>query len=312
MTLKLIPAVRAPRPARPHDAYAALRFRAVVDWVELKVVTAAPSNFDTLRKRTGASFVQALDESAGGAATEFLVRMQEPSHWQDVEDALGRFTADHALAKPVTIHAIEIALDAYSRINRRDDLVAMTLKFYKFAKFMASEKRRMSRGKGDTHDIVNARWLTPKDIADGYNVYVGNKGEPVQQHIYLKETTHQDGVAIALPSHEHRARTEVTFTGNGVPDGLVSNWRSFEIAALSGYFSYRRPKDELDPLLQLVVQTMPQVGEAKPRRAKSRHRRMHSTTTCADIELNARAYSALRELTKRMQGGAKATGPLAA
>ena len=45
MTLKLIPAVRAPRPARPDDAYAALRFRAVVDWVELKVVTVAPSNF---------------------------------------------------------------------------------------------------------------------------------------------------------------------------------------------------------------------------------------------------------------------------
>lgn len=310
MTLKLISTKPKRSPAHRSDAYAALKFRAVVDWVDLRVVTAGPSNFSTVRARTGASFVEPLDESAGGAATKFLVRLQEPGSWEEVEDSLAKFTHDHALAEPVAVHAIEIALDAYSRFSSRDDLVEMTFRFYKFATFMASENRRMSRGKLDTLSLRSNR-LRQLHLDEGYNVYVGDKGADVMQHLYVKETTIREGLPVSLPRKQHRARTEITFTGKGVPEGLVSGWKEFNFTELSSCFSYRKLKPILTPLVRVAVEHVDQVGEAKLRRRRNRGTRLYSAATLADTELNARAYSALRELTKRMRAGGK-LGSLAA
>lgn len=299
MTLKLISTKPRRSPAHRSDAYAALKFRAVVDWIQLRVVTAAPSNFDTVRKRVGASRVTPLNAGAGGAATEFLVRLQEPESWQKVDEALSRFTHDHPLAEPVTVHAIEIALDAYSRFNSRDDLVEMAFGFYKFATFMTSENRFMSRSK---HDSMSLRtWtLRRREINAGYNIYVDKKGADVQQHIYLKETTIKGGLVVPLARSEHRARTEITFTANGVPEGLVSDWRTFNFTELADRFNYRRLKPKLLPQVRFALERVHQVGEARLRPRKNRGTRLFSPSTLADKELNARAYSALRELTKRM------------
>ncbi|WP_018914519.1 hypothetical protein [Thiomonas sp. FB-6] len=310
MTLKLISTKPKRSPAHRSDAYAALKFRAVVDWVELHVVTASPSNFDTARKRVGVPHVKPVNPGPGGAATEFLVRLQEPESWQDVEEALAGFTHDHPLAEPVTVHAIEIALDAYSRFNSRDDLVEMAYGFYKFSTFMASENRRMSRGKLDTLSLRSHR-LRRHHLDEGYNVYVGDKGADVMQHLYVKETTIREGLPVSLPRKEHRARTEITFTGKGVPEALVSDWREFNFTELSSYFSYRKLKPILTPLVRVAVEHVDQIGEAKLRRRRNRGTRLHSAATLADTELNARAYSALRELTKRMRAGGK-LGSLAA
>lgn len=310
MTLKLISTKPKRSPTHRSDAYAALKFRAVVDWVELRVVTAAPSNPDTVRKRIGASYVTPLNAGPGGAATEFLVRLQEPESWQDVEDALAGFTHDHELSEPVTVYAVEIALDAYSRIHSRDDLVEMTFGFYKFATFMASENRRMSRGKLDTLSL-RSHMLRRRHLDEGYNVYVGDKGADVKQHLYVKETTIRDGLPVSLPRREHRARTEITFTAKGVPDGLASDWKGFNFTELSSFFTYRKLKPILTPLVRVAVEHVDQIGEARLRRRRNRGTRLHSAATLADTELNARAYSALRELTKRMRAGGK-LGSLAA
>lgn len=310
MTLKLISTKPKRSPAHRSDAYAALKFRAVVDWVELRVVTASPSNFSTVRARTGASFVDALDEGAGGAASKFHVRFQEPGSWEEVEDSLAKFTHDHPLAEPVTVRAIEVALDAYSRFNDRDDLVQMAYGFYKFAAFMASENRFISRSK---HDSMSLRTHTLRrhHLDEGYNVYVDKKGADVQQHIYVKETTIRDGLVIPLPRREHRARTEITFTGTGVPEGLLSDWQAFSFTELSSCFSYRKLKPVLHPMLRVALEHWHQVGEAKLRPRRNRGKKLYLSSTLADTELNARAYSALRELTKRMRAGRK-LGTLAA
>lgn len=310
MTLKLISSTPKRPFAHRSDAYAALRFRAVVDWIELQIMTVTPSNFNTVKARTGASYVEPLNEGAGGAATQFLVRLQEPRSWAEVDQALARFTHDHPLAEAVTVHAIEIALDAYSRFNSRDDLVEMAYGFYKFATFMASENRFMSRSR---HDSMSLRTHTLRrlHLDEGYNVYVDKKGADVQQHIYVKETTIKDGLVVPLPRREHRARTEITFTDMGVPEGLVSDWEGFDFAALSSYFSYRKLKPVVHPILRVALERWDQVGEAKLRPRRNRGKRLYLRSTLADRELNARAYSALRELTKRMRSG-RGLGRLAA
>ena len=310
MTLKLISTKPKRSPAHRSDAYAALKFRAVVDWVKLRLVTEKPSNFDTARRRVGVPFVGPVKPGPGGAATEFLVTLQEPESWEDVEEALAGFTHDHPLAEPVTVHAIEIALDAYSLFNSRDDLVEMAFGFYKFATFMASENRFLSRGE---HDSISLRSCTlrRRHLDEGYNVYVDRKGADVQQHIYVKETTIREGLPVSLPRKEHRARTEITFTGKGAPEALVSDWREFNFTELSSCFSYRKLKPTLPPHVRVAVEHVDQVGEAKLRRRRTRGTRLYSAATLADTELNARAYSALRELTKRMRAGSK-FGSLAA
>ena len=303
MPMKLISTKPRRALARRSDAYAALKFRAVVDWIELRVVTASPSNFSAVRARTGASYVGALDEGPGGAATEFLVRLHDPGSWQEVDDVLARFTHDHPLAEPVTVHRIEIALDAYSRFNDRDDLVQMAYGFYKFATFMASENRFISRSKYDSMNLQTHVRLRRPHLDKGCNIYIDKKGADVQQHIYLKETTVRDGLVVSLPRREHRARTEITFTGKGVPEGLVSDWKAFNFAELSSCFSYRKLKPVVHPMLRVALEHVDQVGEAKPRPRRPRGTRMYLGATLADTELNARAYSALRELTKRMRSG---------
>lgn len=281
--------------------YGTFRFRAVIDWIELRIVTAQPSNHDTVTRRTGVPYAKAVNPGPGGAATEFLVRIHDPQSWDAVDEMLQRFTFDHPLVEPVTVNAIEIALDAYSRTGNRDDLTTLTYGFYKFATRLVSENKRFSKGKKSSTLSLASDMLRPAHLAEGYNIYIGHSHDGVKQHIYLKETTYQDGKVVMLPEEARRARTEVTFTGETVPRREFLDWRGFEFTALASYFKFRRLKTTLKPIVRIGLEHIDQVGERRTRRRRCGGTREYSVATIADKELNALAYSALRELTKRME-----------
>lgn len=302
MTPLMAPRAGSPSPAAPKP-YAAYRFRACVDWIKLRIVTSRPSNHDTVTTRVGIGFAEPMNAGPGQAATEFILTFQDPQSWQQLEDSLQRFTHDHPLVEPVQVAGIEVAMDAYSRIGARQDLVNMTHHFYRFACCMTSGNRFVSRGKGDTVRLDDPHFaLRSKHFDEGYNLYIGKKDDDVQQHLYLKQTTIQDGAVVQLPIDGHRARTEVTLKKQGLPMTAWAQCKEYDLTRLASYFKYRSLKPNLHPAVKLAVECVDQIGEARPRRRKNRGCRMYSPSTVADRELNALAYSALRELNRRMKG----------
>src|SRR5450759_1208187 len=160
--------------AKPSANY---RFRAVIDWISLLIVTKQPTNFDTVRTRMGIPYVKATDEGPGKAATEFTIRIQEPTSWASIDKTLTQFTHDHPLAAPVKVTGIEIALDAYSRTHDRDELVDMVAQFYKFATTIVSVNRRTSgEGKHSSQGITSYPALRER-LKKGFNIYIGNNSD---------------------------------------------------------------------------------------------------------------------------------------
>ena len=282
-------------------AYAAYRFRADIDWIELRIVTSRPSNHDTVTTRVGVDFAEPVNAGPGQAATEFILTFQDPQSWQQLEESLQRFTHDHPLVEPVQVAGIEVAMDAYSRTQTRQELADMTYRFYKSACRLVSTYRRIRRTKRDKLSPEEAAYR-PKHFDDGYNLYVGKKIDDVQQHLYLKQTTQKAKVIVGLPQSEHRARTEITLKKRGLPVTMFEEWKHYDLTRLASFFKYRKLKPNLSPFVKCAMENLDQIGEARPRRRKNRSHRMYSPSTVADRELNALTYSALRELNRRMKG----------
>lgn len=286
---------------RRSKLYANYRFRAVIDWISIRIVTELPTNFDTVRTRTEVPFVEAINEGPGRAATEFVIRIQEPTSWASIESTLALFTHDHPLAAPVVVTGIEIALDAYSRANNRDELVDMVARFYKFAATIVSDNRRTSgKGKYSSEGMSTYRALLAR-LQAGFNIYIGNTTDPTSQHMYVKETNQKDNVTVNLKDHERRARTEITLLGEALPHIDLSDWTSHDFTNEAGYFKYRKLKDKLRPHSGVAVLNLDQIGHKRPRSCERGGTRLYSPNTLADISLNDLAYSALRELTRRMK-----------
>jgi len=281
-------------PTELRGDYSGFRFRAEVDWIELKITTASPTNFQTVKRRLGVGYAEPIDEGAGGSCSQFKVRFQAPRSWDEVQERLQCLAADHPLACPVTVTGVEIALDAYSRSQNRDELVQMAARFYRSASKLVSENRRASKGKGESHGLETLTQVQQL-LADGFNIYVGDTQDPERQHIYLKETDSRE----SLPLAEHRARIEFTLKDDRVPQASFSEWRKYDFTSFAPYFKFRRLREDPPLLVAAPLQSSAQVGERRPRRTPNGHPRMFSRSTQADRKLNALAFDALRELNRR-------------
>lgn len=287
-------------PAVQYRDYSSYRFRAEVDWIDLKLVTVAPTNFQTVRRRLGIGFAGPEALGAGGACTEFNVRFQEPKSWADIDERLKRLTVDHPLAEPPTVTGIEIALDAYSTSQNRDDLIAMTVHFYNGSTKLVSVNRRASKRKGESY-YLKTRSQLQNLIAEGYNIYIGDQADAAHQHIYLKETDS----STALPPHQQRARTEFTLKSEMLPKHSFVDWQGHDFTKFASFFKFRHLKNDLSPWAAVPLHAMAQVGERRARKTPKGYCRAFSHATVADTKLNALAYDALRELTRRWRCGVK-------
>lgn len=282
----------------PHRDYSSYRFRAEVDWIELRLRTVTPTNFQTVRRRLGIGFAIPEASSAGGACNEFCARFQAPKSWADIDERLKHLTVDHPLAEPPTVTGIEIALDAYSIGQHRDDLVEMAAHFYNGATKLVSVNRRASKRKGESHALETLPQIQNL-IANGYNIYVGNQTDPERQHIYLKETDS----GTPLPPHQHRARTEFTLEREMLPVNSFNDWQAHDFTGFAPYFKFRHLKSDLSPWISAPLNVKAQVGERFLRRTVKGYNRAFSRATIADSKLNALAYDALRELSRRWRSG---------
>ena len=290
------PSASTARP-RPYSNY---RFRAVVDWVHLRIVTKNPTNFSTLRNRMGIPYAKAANEQPGKVATEFDFRIQEPTSWNEVCKTLEKFTHDHPLAAPVEVIGIEIAFDAYSDQEDPTSLVDIVAHFYKFAATMVSDNRRTSgAGANSSEGIVVFKALR-KRLSEGFNIYVGNDSDPLMQHLYVKKTNHSNNTVVQLPRNECRGRMEIKITGEALPHRYLTDWMEHDFTTEADFFKFRKLKEIDNPAIAHAVEYIAQVGAKNSRSVPGGGTRLYSVNTRADEVLNALSYSALRELTRRM------------
>ena len=285
-------------------SYSAYKFRAEIDWIELRLEFSAPTNFDTVRKRLDCPYVEPLDEGAGHAATIFNVKIHNPKSWDDLELTLIQLIHDHDLKRAPLVIGIEVALDAYSKAADRDELIDMVCHFYRGAQKLVSANRRLYRTKKDpVFGITDLRNLR-KHVAEGYNINVGSRsdGDTVTQHGYVKDTD-GDG-KVALSANEHRARFEFTLRGNALPYTSLSAWGRHNFTEQANFFKFRQQKSMTSPSTAAAYANLAQIGERLAPKTGGRGRRVFSKATEADIALNQLSYDALRELTRRMKATA--------
>lgn len=280
--------------------YSHFRLRAAVDWIELEIQTAVPTNFQTIRRMLGVGYVKAQNAGEGGAATIFTFRIQDPARWHDVSAKLLLLPQLVTLPKVV---GVELALDAYSNAANREELVELAARLHKFDTAPASANRRFGgRWKGDV-EAANHFASNKRRLMEGRVINVGNKSDPRSQRTYVKSTDN-NGVPLQKVQ-EHRARFENTFKGAGLVDnGLpcaTEAWECFRFESLSKFYRFRTLKDGLDPITATVMETLVQVGERKTRKRKEGGTRLHAKPTQADTVLNDLARDALRKLSLRWQ-----------
>lgn len=281
--------------------YEGYRIEAVVDWVELEIELQRASNGGALNRigRNELGFnahFRPLDKGSGGAATAFSFRLQDPPNWRRVNELLQALSEQHPFAAEPLITGMEVSLDAYASEPCIDVLAKLTAERYRFMQTVVSKNHRYSGRLGRKLDAKGIAANTlQKHLADGRNIVIGNRTDSLSQRLYVKTTDNAGN--LALPREQWRSRWELTMQGSGMPFHSLDLALHYRFQELSNYFATRQPRDGLSDLEHLVMDGRLQPGA---KRKNPVARRWYASKTVADSTSNAVVYTALRNLTRRM------------
>lgn len=278
-----------------------LEVKAVVDWVAFAVRVKDSTNGQTIRRHAGIDYADPLDKGAGGAATTFALRLQDPPSYRAAirwfASAIARLKEHGHQVEPIGLHAIEVSTDYQPTFPNWSelDLADVVHHLVKFLAYPPSNNRRLYREKGaqvfdlpcglHEHDKFTAL------IRDGYMCGVGDKTDDVYVRAYLKN--HDGGKPLS--SHKHRARIEQRIQGEALR--LLGDPSKLKFTKLAKGFHLRKLQDGLAPLGQLHAQASGQLG-GQHRIGKDGRPRQHSKLTVADTAANSRIFEALRQLER--------------
>lgn len=292
--------------------YKKFKFNAVIDWLEIEIKTKKPTNFQTIKRHGELWYVEAMDETAGGAATCFKFKLHNPKNWQTVTETIGAIDLENPLIDEAKVIGIEVSFDAYSKTSTRKELEALTERFYRYLTKPVSNNHRFSGRKGIRADVerIDSTATLRRLIASGRNICIGNnaddksgfnkyKADEQYMQIYFK-TTDNNGMPVL--ESEYRARIEIRLRGQSLPYTKLHSWLEFKFEILSKYFNFRTLNKRLLSLapagFDKALDNISQIGSIS---GYKRRRRIHSLLTLPDKELNNKVYEALRCLTDRMQ-----------
>ena len=292
------------------------RCRAVVDWLDLRITTAKPTNFMTVQAEitailgnTKPVYVAAQDEGPGRAATIFDIRFHDPNRWTDLTDCMEQMAVRFPFAAPPEVVKLELAVDFYSRHDSPSDLYAMTERLMRELAADGLKPRQhihIAEGLHITKFLLDdeIQWKTnPR-----FMMYVGNRDDEQAWRVYLKQTD-CNKTPIA-DSKQHRARVEVTLSGEPLAAYCITlqGMADMRFERLSDKFRFRDFKSpEVSPALQGIPRVLAlrvakrlriaaQAGYCALWRSKRRKFSEHSR---ADTELNTMVRQSLRNLTQR-------------
>jgi hypothetical protein len=326
-----------------------LLYQSVIDWIELRVQTATPTNAQTVRRalrraldlpENAKLFVEPLTPGEGGAATSFRFRIQDPKsgrHVAQMVERLGRELAPNTVLISCKVTAIELAFDTYAPDASRRQLAEIVADRYRFSTHVPADAWHLYRGKGEHPGdrygfdrysrLIDEAWdkrelLRHLECGWLLTDTRDKEGAAVRFRGYVK--THDfDGEELsALQQSAWRARFEVTLQGTALPIETLANLEQLDFTKLAEYFKFRRLADHLHPAAKYTLAnwSTAQLGRKaetdKYRRyskvigRKGRKDLEFRPSTVADEHLNAIAYECLRKLTREWEGrGASADFP---
>lgn len=293
------------------NPYAAFRFEAVVDWVEVRVTLPEPSQPRHVRARMpahwGLPYVKAETDDPSYTTRVFTFKVQDPngpSQFMNDVQALVKPGQSPLTESEVEIVGIEIAFDAYSIDHDRAALVDMTEAMLWRQTLWASHPRITSPlGSNGVATTAKAR----RGIEEGWTHNAGDADGELAQRWYLKSYDTQPGEPfIALPIAEHRARSEVTLRGVRRPFTTMAGWRECQFETLrTPYFSWRVGENAagLVDTMPEWVRAFPSLGLIDGSERRRKDRRKTRSGTRPDSTLQQAAKNALERLTRQQRRG---------
>lgn len=276
-------------------------YKALIDWIEIEIITITPTNFWTIKKIADLCYVEAMNESEGAAATIFKFRLYDIKTWVQVNRTIDLIRENKPLASEPRIIGIEVSLDAYSKSKLEYDLIEHTAEYFRMVSnpLLSNKNQRAASFYKGSAETVSLRQEKYSQVADK-TFYIGNqKDDNATMRIYYKKTDRND----VLPIEEHRARIEITLKNTECPFSTIEEAQHFKFEHLAKWFKFRKVKDGLSNFKQMVANSSSQLGEI--RKLKIRNDgpikyRLYNPHTRANTELNTIAYEQLRLLTKRL------------
>ncbi|ONB63070.1 hypothetical protein AQ902_22710 [Burkholderia pseudomallei] len=222
------------------------RRKACVDWLDVRLRTARPTQFQHVQSALDAAgagklHVRAIDDGPGGVADTFVVRVTDrlANHYAALSKALAEFAERYPLTHEPEIVAIEVACDFLhtEEAEREAATRAMTYRLQSSLLTDGSRPRQF-----DPQVWANRFMDVPGRRLDPLlNYREGNKDDDVSWQCYWKRT---DKNKQPLPPNEWRARVEVTLKGNTLRStGLVklADLDGYKFTDLVRFFRFRTP-----------------------------------------------------------------------
>lgn len=281
------------------------KITASVDWLDLSITTLKRTNGQTIFKKTKLH-AAAQNPELSGADHNFVIRIQDPASWWDVERTLERFSQAIPIDGEAELVGIELSIDVRREAASIEELADLTTHLYTLSSNLASENRRLvGPVKGSTKGIAD-RKAVEQHFRDLLSLFVGNKKDGRTQRFYVK--TVDCAGRIALPAPAWSARVENTYHREPTQPPCGEWWLPSNFIACSDiqfenaarHFNLRNTRHiNAGSLEEKVILKIPQLGERKVRAVKSGGNRLHATITQADTKTNRRIYDALRCLSAR-------------
>lgn len=273
--------------------------RARIDWIELRVTLAEPSQPRQIRSRLPESWGKpyVTPEERPESSTVFTLRVQDPG---GTDELLAQ--AQQLALVDIKIQAVEVALDAFPRrpADSHDQLALGAL-------YMLRHQARPPTGTpritvpGRYRAAVQQREALSA-LRDGYSINTGALKAPHSSRCYVKTSDSKPGQpahqSLADPT-EHRARLEVTLRDSECPFSTLDEWRAFRFETLAEHFAMVLPVDTDSPLTGQMYDWITQLGRPADDEKRKNHRRQSRPATRRDIALNQRIRNALKALTTK-------------
>ncbi|WP_321920333.1 hypothetical protein [Paraburkholderia tropica] len=223
------------------------RRKAYVDWLDVRLRTTRPTQFQHVRSALDAAgagklHVTPIEPGPGGVADTFVVRVTDhlANDYAALSEALAEFAAQYPLAHAAEIVAIEVACDFLhtGEVERDGSTIELTRRLQSSLLTDGGRPRQFDPAarKNRFMDAHGER-LDPL-----LNYREGNKWDDVSWHVYWKRTD----CGQPLSSNEWRARVEVTLKGDALRDvGLVklADLDGYKFTNLARFFRFRTPID---------------------------------------------------------------------
>lgn len=286
------------------------KFKAEIDWLDIKIKTQLPTNFQTIRRIAQVPYVEALNAEIGGSATEFKFKFHNPQQWNQIHLVLSQVNEKYKFLEKPTVSSLEVSFDGYSKTNSNEQLIELTEYYLRFLSSPVSQNIRFSGN--NTKSGRKVEWIESsqhinKLLNESRNICIGNvehelyTGKKVladkeNMQIYLKKIDDNKPLDIAF----RRARMEIRLQNDILKIDSLEQLENYNFQKLAGYFNTRKLNETLlskTPISHLrAIQNVSMVG------TQGKYgRRIYTPITVANTVLNDKVYDALRDLTNRMK-----------